>query len=72
MNADRYAGLIVAADRMWSLTWELERIRGDYALTDWVAAKVHSMIRDGTSADPEHVIKLADALERRLSLEVAA
>ena len=72
MTHERYAAIDAAAVRLWKLTRELDRLRGDLVVTFWVAAKCHAMIRDGTANDPEQVTELADALERRLSQERAA
>lgn len=58
--------LLDTARRMWNAAYELDRIRGDTAATDWLAAKVNKMIEGTLPDDLPTVERLTAALEQQL------
>lgn len=64
--------LMAAADRLWDAAYALDEVRGDTAASEWTAIKVRKLMRLGKADDVPSVLRVAEALEKRLARERAA
>lgn len=53
------------AARAWDAAYAIDELRGDAAASEWLALRIHDLIRPTAPT----VCKLADALERRLAAQ---
>ena len=57
------------AGRMWDAAYALDTLRGDRDASEWIARKIHELMRIGGAEDVALLARLAAVVESRLARE---